>query len=79
MPANAVDRLADALSTAAGINPVVKDTLIDATWADEILLRQKRVYRALGADDKVSVDRFGGGHRWNGIAAAKLLEKVLRP
>lgn len=56
-----------------------RDTLIDATWADEILLRQKRAYRALGAEERVTVDRFDGGHRWNGTAADKLLAKVLMP
>jgi hypothetical protein len=56
-----------------------KDGLIDATWADEILLRQKRAYRAVGAEDKVSVERFDGGHRWNGVEAVKLLARTLNP
>jgi dienelactone hydrolase len=57
----------------------MKDSLIDATWADEILLRQRRAYKALNAADHVSIDRFDGGHRWNGLEAVQLLDKVLRP
>lgn len=56
-----------------------RDGLIDATWADEILLRQKRAYKALGAEDRVSVDRFDGGHAWNGKTATTLLKNVLAP
>lgn len=55
-----------------------RDGLIDATWADEILLRQKRAYKALGAEAQVSVDRFDGGHAWHGMEALKLLDKSLR-
>ena len=54
-----------------------RDTLIDATWADEILLRQKRAYRSLGAEDRMSVDRFEGGHAWHGTVALKLLNNQL--
>ena len=56
-----------------------KDKLVDPLWADEILLRQRRAYKALGADDGVSVDRFEGGHVWHGTEAGKLLRNVLRP
>jgi dienelactone hydrolase len=55
-----------------------RDGLIDATWADEILLRQKRVYKALGAEEQLSVDRFDGGHAWHGTEAIKLLAKSLQ-
>jgi len=55
-----------------------RDGLIDATWADEILLRQKRAYKALGAEDQLFVDRFDGGHAWHGAEAVKLLEKILQ-
>ena len=53
--------------------------LIDPIWAEEILLRQRRAYKALGAEESVSVDRFDGGHVWHGVVAEKLLAKVLRP
>jgi dienelactone hydrolase len=56
-----------------------KDKLIDPLWAYEILLRQRRAYKALDAADRLSVDRFDGGHVWHGKAAALLLEKTLRP
>ncbi len=56
-----------------------RDTLIDATWADEILRRQKRVFGAIGLEERVTVDRFDGGHRWNGVEAEKLIGKVLMP
>ena len=49
-----------------------KDTLIDPLWADEILLRQKRAYKALGAGDRMSVDRFDGGHVWQVDGDVKL-------
>ncbi|HZZ77714.1 MAG TPA: alpha/beta hydrolase family protein [Gemmataceae bacterium] len=55
------------------------DKLIDPLWANDILLRQRRAYMALGAEGEVSVDRFEGGHVWHGVAADKLLAKVLRP
>jgi dienelactone hydrolase len=55
------------------------DKLIDPLWADEILHRQKRAYKALGAEGQLSVERFEGGHVWHGKAAEKLLAKVLRP
>jgi dienelactone hydrolase len=55
-----------------------EDKLIDPLWADEILLRQRRAYKALAAADAVSVDRFEGGHVWNGKAAMLVLDKALR-
>jgi dienelactone hydrolase len=56
-----------------------QDALIDPLWADEILLRQRRAYKALGAQGQLSVDRFEGGHVWHGKVAERLLAKVLRP
>ena len=52
------------------------DKLISPRWADEALARMCRAYRALGAEDALRVDRFEGGHRWNGAVAYPLLEKV---
>ena len=55
-----------------------EDKLIDATWADDILLRQRRAYKALNASAHLSIDRFEGGHVWHGKGASILLDKVLR-
>jgi dienelactone hydrolase len=54
------------------------DKLIDPFWADEILLRQRRAFKALAAADRLSVDRFEGGHAWHGKAASVLLKKTLQ-
>jgi dienelactone hydrolase len=54
-----------------------RDSLVSAKWADEALSRMRRVYRALGVVDRLLVDRFEGGHVWNGKVAYPLLEKVL--
>jgi dienelactone hydrolase len=54
-----------------------EDKLIDPLWADEILVRQRRAYKALGAAERVSIDRFEGGHVWHGKAASALLAEVL--
>jgi dienelactone hydrolase len=55
-----------------------RDGLIDAKWANEALARQRRAYRALGVEDRLAVDRFEGGHAWNGKKALALLDRVLR-
>jgi dienelactone hydrolase len=55
-----------------------QDKLIDPLWADEILLRQRRAYKALNVVDRLRVDRFDGGHVWHGKEADVVLEKVLR-
>jgi pimeloyl-ACP methyl ester carboxylesterase len=54
-----------------------RDTLIHPKWADEALTRQRRVYRATGAEERLTVDRFAGGHVWHGAQAYPLLERVL--
>jgi dienelactone hydrolase len=54
-----------------------RDSLISPKWADDALLRMRRAYKALGAEDRLLVDRFDGGHRWNGRLAYQHLEKVL--
>lgn len=54
-----------------------RDTLIVPKWADEALARMGRAYKAYGAEDKLQVDRFEGGHQWSGRVAYPLLEKVL--
>jgi len=57
----------------------LKDSLISRAWADKALERIGRAYKALGAADNLQVERFDGGHRWNGVAATVLLRKTLRP
>ena len=42
------------------------------------LERRARVYAALGAKEQLQLDRFEGGHRWNGTVAYPLLDKVLK-
>src|SRR5262249_8354720 len=53
------------------------DGLIAPKWADKALVRMRHAWKALGAEDRLAVDRFDGGHQWNGKAAYPLLEKVL--
>lgn len=55
-----------------------EDRLIDPLWAEEILLRQRRAYKALQAADRMMVDRFEGGHVWNSKAVTAVLAKQLR-
>jgi dienelactone hydrolase len=55
-----------------------RDKLIAPKWADAALERIRRAYKALDAEEQLSVDRFDGGHRWNGEAANALLDKVLK-
>lgn len=54
-----------------------RDKLISPKWADEALTRMGRTYKALGAEDRLQVDRFEGGHEWSGRLGYPLLEKVL--
>jgi dienelactone hydrolase len=55
-----------------------KDGLISPAWADEALIRIRRAYTAYEAKENLRVDRFDGGHRWNGQVANPLLDKVLK-
>jgi dienelactone hydrolase len=55
-----------------------RDALIAPKWADKALERLGTVYRALGAEESLHVDRFDGGHEWSGRVAYPLLEKVLK-
>jgi dienelactone hydrolase len=53
------------------------DGLVSPVWAEKALTRIRRAYKAQDAEDKLHVDRFEGGHQWNGVAAYPLLQKVL--
>lgn len=55
----------------------IRDSLAPEKWADEAATRMRRAYKALGAEDKLYVDRFEGGHQWNGKVAFPLFEKSL--
>jgi dienelactone hydrolase len=54
------------------------DALIKPAEADDALARMRRVFKALGAEDRLQRDRFDGGHVWHGEVAYQLLEKVLK-
>lgn len=54
-----------------------RDALMIPKWVEEALTRIRRVYKALGAEDHLLVDRFEGGHQWNGKEAYPLLKRVL--
>jgi hypothetical protein len=54
-----------------------KDGLIKPKWATEALARMRMAYHALGADERLVVDRFDGGHQWHGASAYDVLAKVL--
>lgn len=56
-----------------------KDKLIDPVWAEETLIRQRRAYKALGAESQINIDRHEGGHVWHGAVAERLFAKALRP
>ncbi|MFO0970253.1 MAG: prolyl oligopeptidase family serine peptidase [Gemmataceae bacterium] len=55
-----------------------KDSLIEPKWAEEVLTRMRRAYKAFGAEDRLVLDRFEGGHEWSWRAALPLLEKTLK-
>lgn len=56
-----------------------QDALMVKEWIEPALERIRRAYRAFGALDKLRVDSFEGGHRWNGVQAYPLLDEVLSP
>jgi len=54
-----------------------RDGLIVPRWAEEALARMRLAYKALGAADRLLVDRHEGGHVWSGKVAYPQLEKAL--
>jgi dienelactone hydrolase len=54
-----------------------RDGLVDPKLSADALARIRRAYAALGAEDRLQVDRFEGGHVWNGKMAYPFLEKWL--
>lgn len=55
----------------------LQDKLIDPRWAEVALQRMRRAYGAYGSEQNLRVDRFVGGHRWNGGQAVSLLKAEL--
>lgn len=56
-----------------------QDPLMVEGWLETAFERIRRAYRAYGAEDRLELERFDGGHRWNGLRALALLGQVLRP
>lgn len=56
----------------------LQDSLMVREWIQPALHRIRHAYEALGAPANLDVDFFAGGHRWNGVKAYPLLEKVLK-
>jgi dienelactone hydrolase len=56
----------------------LRDALAPAEWVQKALERMEPVYQALGAGSKLEVERFEGGHRWNGKRGVELLDDVLK-
>lgn len=54
-----------------------KDPSINPEWAERALVRIRRVYGALGAEDAVHVEHFVGGHEWHSTTAFPLIDQVL--
>jgi dienelactone hydrolase len=53
------------------------DPHVPADWIEPMLQRQGSVYSALGVADRLTTDRWEGGHQWHGDVAYPLLAKVL--
>lgn len=56
-----------------------EDALMVKDRIGPALEKMRRAWRAFGAEDRLMVDSFEGGHRWSGRLAWPLLERVLRP
>lgn len=55
-----------------------RDGLISPKWATLFQERLERAYRALDAAHHLHIDRFTGGHRWNGEVAFRIFDQVLK-
>jgi len=56
-----------------------RDGLMVKDWIEPALERMRPAWKAFGAEERLDVDHFDGGHRWNGVRSYPLLESVLRP
>lgn len=56
-----------------------KDALIVGDgWDDKFKQRLEKIYTAYNRRDHLHYDHFDGGHRWNGVVAFPLFDKVLK-
>lgn len=55
-----------------------RDGLIRQPWADEAIALMRQTYKASGVEKNLIIDRFEGGHRWNGKVAERVLADVLK-
>lgn len=55
-----------------------QDGLIDPEFAADALKRMEKVYSALGAADRLLVDRFDGGHSWSWRIGLPVLARELK-
>ncbi|MBL8825982.1 MAG: hypothetical protein JNM18_03290 [Planctomycetaceae bacterium] len=55
------------------------DRLIDPVWVERAWQRMQSAYQSFGQSDRLQIDRFNGGHRWNGQIAQKILRDILSP
>ena len=56
----------------------LQDKLIDPRRGEIANERMKRAYTSFGVADQLRIDRYDGGHRWNGNEAVPLLRALLR-
>lgn len=56
-----------------------RDSLIRQPWADDAITLMQKTYKAAGVEKNLVIDRFEGGHRWNGKVAHRVLAEVLKP
>jgi len=55
-----------------------QDALMVKEWIGPALDRLQPAWRAFGKPELLDVDRFEGGHRWNGVKAYPLLDAHLK-
>jgi hypothetical protein len=53
-----------------------RDGLMKPQWVAEATTRMQKAYRAMGAEEKLIIDRFDGGHRWHGEVAYAALRRL---
>ncbi len=54
-----------------------QDKLIVPDWKEKAIERLEKAYQAAGYPNRLQIHNFEGGHRWDGITAIALLEKML--
>ncbi len=56
----------------------LQDGLMVKGWIEPALERMRRVWGAFGRSEQLQTNFFDGKHRWNGLKAYPLLERVLK-